>query len=143
MTVTVFLVDRRHRVERLRAAAVERGGPHGDGHALLVLGAAAEHAARAAADERLGPQRLVHALERRLGLLHVRRRRRTARRGRRGAPSSAAPAVWAASIAPTRGSSCVEMPVPMRTPMRLTILRARAAWADPAGRAILGRVTPR
>src|SRR6185436_11299444 len=59
------------------------------------------------------------------------------------APSSPAPAACAASIAPTRGSSCVERPVPMRTPMRLTILRPdKRSGGCSRGRAILPRVGP-
>jgi hypothetical protein len=57
----------RLRVERLRAPAVEGGGPDDDGGPALDLARVAEDAARAAADDALGQQRLVHPLERRLG----------------------------------------------------------------------------
>ena len=59
-------------MEGLRAAVAEGRGPHRDRGPALDLTAAADHAARAAADQDRRRERLVHALERGLGRRQVR-----------------------------------------------------------------------
>ena len=59
-------------VEGLGAAVAERGGPHRHRGAALDLATVADDAAGAAADQHRRRERLVHALERRLGRGQVR-----------------------------------------------------------------------
>ena len=58
-------------MERRGDAAVERGGPDGDGGAALDLATVAEHAAGAAADQRGRREAVVDGGERRLGILEM------------------------------------------------------------------------
>ncbi len=58
-------------VERRGHAAVERGGPDGDGGAALDLATVAEDAAGAAADQRGRREAVVDGGERRLGILEM------------------------------------------------------------------------
>ena len=104
------------RVEGRHRAAVERRGPDGHRGAALDLARLGDDAACRAADEGLGLERLVQALQRRLGRRQVRAGREDHGEVARAAAERRARGA-AASIAPTRGSGCVERPVPMRMPI--------------------------
>ena len=130
-------------VERRRLAAVERRRPDGDRGALLDLARLADHAARAAADQRRrarAPRARPRASPRaRPGARRPRTRRRGRRRGRRARRARPRPPRRRRSAA----SGSVESPLPMRTPMPRTLPAPRRSAAGCAAVRSCGRRSSR
>ena len=102
-------------MERRHDPVLERRGPHGDRRAALDLAPVADDAARAAADQHVGLQRVVDALERRLGRGEMRAAGEHDREVDARCRQARAATLAAASTAPARGSDAVDSPHAMRT----------------------------